>query len=84
MAHRNELRAIRVPLGVTQAQFAAYMGVPLRTYEDLESGKTSIRPVHINAAERAAMQAALDQGDPDLLSKPLIDLVRKLAALASN
>ncbi|OCP36747.1 helix-turn-helix domain-containing protein [Ensifer sp. LC163] len=58
VAGENILKYWRTGAGLTQAAFAAAMGVPLRTYEDLESGKSAIRPVHINAAGWAMITLA--------------------------
>ena len=64
---KNRLQALRSALGATQSQFADRMGVPLRTYEDLEGGKSTIRPVHMRAAEMAALLFAADKGLEDRL-----------------
>lgn len=63
---KNDLHRLRLELRVTQATMAEHMGVPLRTYEDLETNKTTLRPVHMNAARWACVtimgDAALDKG----------------------
>lgn len=50
----SSVREIRLSSGSTQAAFAKLMGVPVRTLQDIESGKSKTRPIHIRAAERAA------------------------------
>lgn len=55
MDPKNELHALRLATLTTQATMAEHMGVPLRTYEDLETGKSTIRPVHLNAAKWACL-----------------------------
>lgn len=56
----NKLRYWRIGANLTQSQFASAMGVPLRTYEDLEAGKATIRPVHEAAACWALVTLAAD------------------------
>ena len=46
-----------------------------RTYEDLEGGKTTIRPIHINAACMALIEYAADNGG----SEKLPDQLRQIA-----
>lgn len=48
------LKDFRLARRLSQQQLADSMGMPIRTYEDLESGRTSLRPVHINAARYSA------------------------------
>lgn len=50
---RLSLFEYRLRVDATQKSMAAAMGLPLRTYEDLESGKTRTRPVHVAAALHA-------------------------------
>ena len=52
---KNNLHRLRLAVMTTQARMAEHMGVPLRTYEDLENGKTPIRPIHLNAARWACV-----------------------------
>ena len=52
-----ELRRFREALGATQATMAKAMGMPLRSYQDIEAGKNPVRPVHEAAAKRAAAEA---------------------------
>lgn len=78
MDTRDDLRALRESFDQTQASFANFMGVPFRTYQDLEAGKTALRPVHIRAAEMAALQLACDQLRFDLLPEKLQIILRNL------
>jgi transcriptional regulator with XRE-family HTH domain len=52
----EELKALRNAAHLNQRQFAAVMGVPLRTYENLESGRVDVRLVHLNAAKWAIVE----------------------------
>ncbi|WP_105436398.1 helix-turn-helix domain-containing protein [Neorhizobium tomejilense] len=54
----NILKYWRTGADLSQAKFAATIGVPLRTYEDLESGRAKIRDVHISAACWAMIKLA--------------------------
>lgn len=54
----NALKDLRNLVPLSQAGFAQEMGVPLRTYEDLEAGRSQVRAVHINAAIWAVIKTA--------------------------
>lgn len=51
----ENLKTLRAATGLSQKQFADAMGVPLRTYENLEGGLVAVRPVHLNAAKWAVL-----------------------------
>ncbi len=70
-----ELRAIRAGLNITQAKMAEAMGIPLRTYEDLASGRSTVRPVHLKAAYFAIIEHAANNGGKADLPPDLIDLL---------
>lgn len=53
--YRETLAELRQQLGVTQARMAQEMDLPLRTYEDVEAGRTAYRGVHKRAAYMAAL-----------------------------
>ncbi|UXR93891.1 helix-turn-helix domain-containing protein [Agrobacterium tumefaciens] len=46
----NILKYYRQGVGLTQTQFATALGMPLRSYQDIESGKNPVRPIHLKAA----------------------------------
>ncbi len=56
----DELKRLRGLTPYSQSGFAKQMGVPLRTYEDLEAGRSTVRPVHLNAATWAVVKAAAE------------------------
>lgn len=66
MDAKNELHALRLEMRVTQPVMARYMGVSLRSYEELESGRTKLRDLHMNAARWACVvlagEAAVERG----------------------
>lgn len=68
MEPKNDLHELRIALGVTQAALARHMGVSKRAYEELESGRTKLRTVHMNAARYAAI---LIRGDPAVQQRTL-------------
>lgn len=78
----SRLALIRRTFGVTQSEFAARMGVPLRTLQDLEAGKSAFRMVHLHAAEFAVMQIALATNQvsklPDHLKELAVEIAGKL------
>ncbi|NTJ00337.1 helix-turn-helix transcriptional regulator [Agrobacterium rhizogenes] len=73
------LAQMRRHLGVTQAEFAAAMGVPFRTLQDIETGKSKPRLIHLRAAEFATMKIAAETNQADKLSDDLKALVLGLA-----
>lgn len=73
----TELRALRAGLNVSQAKMADYMGVPIRTYEDLEAGRSTVRPVHLKAAYFALIQYAAENNGYADLPLELGELVRR-------
>jgi DNA-binding XRE family transcriptional regulator len=62
----NQFIGLRTQLGLTQGAMAAAMGMPFRTYQDIERGESTLRPVYVLAAERAALAEAAKRGDPML------------------
>lgn len=68
---RNDLKNIRIYSGSTQSQMAEAMGLPLRTYEDLEAGRSQLRPVHEKAALYAKEQM-VEQGPARIEGGPLV------------
>ncbi|WP_275790523.1 helix-turn-helix domain-containing protein [Pararhizobium gei] len=72
-----DLKIARNQMGVTQAEMAAAMGVPIRTYEDIEAGRSKCRPAHVAAAKWAMVQLAATRRDvyklPENISQTLKD-----------
>lgn len=65
----EELKKLRDATHLTQRDFARAMGVPLRTYENLESGRVEVRLVHLNAAKLAIIEL-IAEDDLGLISVP--------------
>jgi transcriptional regulator with XRE-family HTH domain len=80
----NLLADLRSKLGLTQTDFASRMGVPFRTYQDIEAGISKLRSVHIAAAERAALAYAVECGDPSLAPANIRKEALKLAKLVKG
>ncbi len=73
---------IRERLEFTQAAMADALGMSRRAYSDLETGKSEIRQIHLDAAERVALREARSHASPfDILPKPIADDVRAIMAL---
>ncbi|MDW9972034.1 helix-turn-helix domain-containing protein [Sinorhizobium meliloti] len=69
MKTMNQLGLLRAHSGLSQADFAEAMGVPFRTYQDLESGKSPLREIHLQAARMALIQ--LQQANPAKIVIPM-------------
>ncbi|QIG67239.1 HTH DNA-binding domain-containing protein [Rhizobium phage RHph_TM3_3_3] len=54
----NLLKYYRSGAGLTQAEFAAAMGMAFRSYQDIETGKSPVRPIHVAAARWALVELA--------------------------
>jgi DNA-binding XRE family transcriptional regulator len=63
MSDEQELIDLRTRLQMSQSKMAARMGLPLRTYEDIERGRSIYREIHTKAASFAAMQIVADFDD---------------------
>ncbi len=48
-----DLKSFRENLGATQIEMATAMGMPLRSYQDVEAGRNPVRPIHVCAARWA-------------------------------
>ncbi len=77
----NGLAYLRHCAGVSQARMAELMGMPLRTYEDVEAGRTSYRPIHQTAGEMALLRLAVEKSDLNILPQSLRSLVAELSNL---
>lgn len=63
---KEDLVDLRNSLHVTQQEMAERLGMALRSYQDIEAGKSKYRFIHRLAAERAALALAVDKGTPEL------------------
>lgn len=78
------LQFLRHYAGVSQARMADLMGMPLRTYEDIEAGRSKYRPVHLAAGKWALLQIAAEKRDLSILPLEMQAFCRSLAALESK
>lgn len=79
----EELKALRVMIGITQQEMAQSMGLALRLYQDLESGKKDLKIRHAQTAERASLHFAVEKKNPMIALPPirkealdLVDMIR--------
>jgi transcriptional regulator with XRE-family HTH domain len=79
----EELVALRKRLGLTQTEMGERIGLKLRSLQEIESGKTPLRPSHALAAERVALALAVERGDPMLaplsVRREALELARLIA-----
>jgi len=69
---------------LTQAGLAELIGLSLRAYQELESGNTPIRPLHVLAIERAAEKIAVEMKKPTLAPQNVRTDAVKLTSLIRN
>lgn len=67
------LVGMRERLSLTQEAMAGRLGMSLRAYSDLETGKSKTRLVHIMAAERLSLKEARLHEKPELAAGPILD-----------
>jgi DNA-binding XRE family transcriptional regulator len=77
---RHELLKLRDSLDATQTEMAAAMGVPLRTYQDIETGISKFRPIHERAAAWAVISLALANDKTEVIPAPIADMLKSAAA----
>lgn len=76
----EELKDLRTRASMNQREFAMAMGVPLRTYENLENGRSEVRQIHLNAARWALVKAlASDWTGLVVSGSPIADVIKKAA-----
>lgn len=80
----DSIAELRRRAGVTQAEMAVGMQVPLRTYEDIEAGRATFRPIHQTAALMALLRIAVAEENAAILTPDLRTLVLKAAKLIGN
>jgi transcriptional regulator with XRE-family HTH domain len=84
---KEDLINLRKDLHLTQQEMAERLGMALRAYQEIEAGESKYRFIHRLAAERVALELAVDRGAPDLAPIPVredaIELVR-LGKATSN
>lgn len=80
-AYQSYLIHLRGKLGATQRTMADMLGMSLRAYSDLENGKASVRTIHVLAAERLTLRAAVALTDPGVLAKSIEREVQAVAAM---
>ncbi|WP_174075540.1 helix-turn-helix domain-containing protein [Rhizobium rhizogenes] len=76
-----ELVEYRQMAGVTQEVMARHMGLPLRTYENIEAGRVEFRPVHANAARWALVEITVAHDDARWLPQGIADRIMDAAKL---
>jgi DNA-binding XRE family transcriptional regulator len=75
----RSLSDYRKTFGATQAEMAVAMGLPYRTYQDIESGKVAFRLIHRQALDIALLNLAASRNTANLLPDHLKQLVRSIA-----
>ncbi|MDK4720116.1 helix-turn-helix transcriptional regulator [Rhizobium sp. CNPSo 3968] len=72
----NILKYYREGAHLTQSAFAAAMGMPLRSYQDVEAGKNPVRPIHVAAAHWALITLHASGAIPGGLPFEISETVR--------
>lgn len=80
---KEDFVALRKSLGLTQTELGERIGLGLRALQDIEAGKTPVRPSHALAAERVALALAVERGEPMLapigVRREALELARLIA-----
>lgn len=80
----QQLTQLRKTMGATMEQFAAFMGVPVRTLENIEGEKVALRDIHENAAEFAALNIAITFGRYEALPDRLKNLAGQIGEMVEK
>jgi DNA-binding XRE family transcriptional regulator len=62
-----DLIDLRTMLNISQITMASRIGLSLRAFRNIETGKARLRRVHELAIERVLIGYAIDRNDPELL-----------------
>lgn len=60
----RDLHQLRANMDLTQAEMAEAIGLKLGAYHNLENERSQIRPIHWKAAQWAALERAVERGEP--------------------
>lgn len=80
MDRQDEIETIRKSLELSQGAMAVLMGLSVRAYEELASGRTQVRHLHVAAARYGAIEYAVDQNRTEVLPDHLREFIRRAAA----
>lgn len=80
----TELLKIRERLGVNQTTLATFLGITLRAYHDMETGKSKTKAAYIHAAEMLGLKLAAEAGDITTASPETRRLALALAAAVTG
>ncbi|TWB19561.1 hypothetical protein FBZ99_101334 [Rhizobium sp. ERR 1071] len=69
---------------VTKPVMAMHMGIPLSTYEKIESGQSEFRKIHANAARWALIELAVAYSDASMLPTGIAGLISDAHSLLDN
>lgn len=67
MMDAADLIDLRTTLSISQITMASRIGLSLRAFRNIESGKVKLRRLHELAIERVLISYAIDRNDPGLL-----------------
>lgn len=62
----EEIKTYRAQVGLSQTEMAERMGMKMRSYQDIEAGRTPIATRHVMSLERASLQISLERKDISL------------------
>jgi len=77
MSEVNTLARLRAQARLSQSAFAKAMGVALRTYEDLETGRSQVREIHLQAARMVIAQLAATYPNAEYIDVPLTTYIQQ-------
>lgn len=79
MEPREDLESLRESLDLSQAKMAELMGVSTRSYEEIASGRSPTRALHLKAAKYGVLEYIMQMDIPAyLMRKDLKETVQML------
>ena len=76
-----DLKTFRERAGLKQVEMAELVGMSLRAYQDVETGVSGFRAVHVAAVERVSLRLAVERKDIGLALPSIRRDALDLAAL---
>ncbi|GLK69194.1 hypothetical protein [Hansschlegelia plantiphila] len=81
----EEIVQLRRNLQMTQRELAEQLGMNIRSWQEVEAGKTKIKEIHELALERVALRRAAETDNPSFMPAGLkADALKAVAPILEN
>lgn len=83
-ANRAFMIRMREKLGFSQTVLAHNLGLSLRAYSDIETGKSACKHAYLEAMDRILLREAAERQDLSLLTSPTMHDLKRLLPLLNG